>query len=95
MSAYIVFDIDVQDPEAYREYVRLARPSVAQYGGKVLALSDAAEAVEGDWQPRRIVIIEFADAGSARAWLDSPEYGQAKPIRHRTARARVVVVPGL
>lgn len=95
MSAYIVFDIDVQDPEAYKEYVRLARPSVAQYGGKVLALSDAVAPVEGDWTPRRIVIIEFADAARARAWMDSPEYGLAKPIRHRTARARVVVVPGL
>lgn len=95
MSAYLVFDIDVKDPEAYKEYVRLARPTVAQFGGRVLALSDDVENLEGDWNPRRVVIIEFADAAAARAWVESPDYGRAKPIRHRTAKSSVVIVPGL
>ena len=95
MSAYLVFDIDVKDPEAYKEYVRLARPTVAQYGGRVLALSDHVESLEGEWNPRRVVIIEFDSTDAARAWTDSPDYGRAKPIRHRTAKSNVVVVPGL
>lgn len=95
MSAYLVFDIDIHDRDAYQEYVRLAGPTVAQHGGRVLALSDAVEPLEGDWRPKRVVIIEFADAAKAKAWAESPEYGKAKPIRHRTARANVVVVPGL
>lgn len=95
MSAYLVFDIDVKDPEAYKEYVRLARPTVAQFGGRVLALSDDVENLEGDWNPRRVVIIEFADAAAAKAWVESPDYGRAKPIRHRTATSSVVIVPGL
>ena len=95
MSAYLVFDIDIHDRAAYAEYVRLAGPTVALYGGKVLALSDAVESLEGEWKPKRVVIIEFDDATKARDWMSSPEYGKAKPIRHRTAGASVVIVPGL
>ncbi len=95
MSAYLVFDIDVKDPEAYKEYVRIARPTVAQFGGRVLALSDDVENLEGAWNPRRVVIIEFDNADAAKAWVNSPDYGRAKPIRHRTAQSNVVIVPGL
>jgi uncharacterized protein (DUF1330 family) len=95
MSAYLVFDIDIHDRDAYAEYVKLAGPSVAQYGGRVLALTEAIEKLEGDWDPKRVVIIAFDDAGKAKAWMNSPEYGKAKPIRHRTAKASVVLVPGL
>jgi uncharacterized protein (DUF1330 family) len=95
MPAYLVFDIDIHDRPAYAEYVKLAGPSVAQYGGRVLALTEDIEKLEGDWDPKRVVIIAFDDAARARAWMNSPEYGRAKPIRHRTARASVILVPGL
>ena len=59
MSAYVVFEIVVNNPKGYEEYKRLAPLPVAAYGGKYIARGGKAENLEGDWQPNRIVILEF------------------------------------
>ncbi len=59
MSAYVIVDIDVTDAEAYKEYVRLAPATVSLYGGRYLARGGKTETLEGDWQAKRLVILEF------------------------------------
>lgn len=95
MSAYVIVDIEVTDPDGYEEYKRLAAPTVAQYGGKYLARGGATEMLEGDWQPRRLVILEFENVERAKAWLGSEEYRPARQLRHRYARSNMIVVAGV
>ena len=57
MSAYVVVEIVVNNPEGYEEYKKLAPPPIAAYGGKYIARGGRAENLEGDWQPNRIVIL--------------------------------------
>jgi len=95
MSAYVIVDIEVTDPLGYEEYKRLAAPTVAQYGGKYLARGGATEVLEGDWQPRRLVILEFENVERAKAWLNSEEYHPARQLRHRYARSNMIVVAGV
>lgn len=95
MSAYIVVDIDIRDPEAYKEYIRLAPASIALYGGRYLARGGRTEVWEGDWTPKRLVILEFESVDRAREWLDSPEYAPARAIRQAAAGADVVAIEGV
>ena len=95
MSAYVVIEIVVKNPEGYEEYKRLAPPTIAAYGGKYLARGGKAENLEGDWQPNRIVILEFESVEKARQWLDSEEYQEAKALRHKYATSNAIVVEGV
>src|SRR5678816_3120956 len=74
MPAYIIVDINISDPVAYARYRELAPPSITAYGGRYLARGGATEALEGDWRPSRLVVLEFDSMERARDWWSSPEY---------------------
>ena len=95
MSAYVIVDIDVINPEEYQEYAKLAPASIAAYGGKYLARGGRTEVLEGNWTPKRLVILEFESVEKAKAWLESPEYQPARQMRHRTATSNMVVIAGV
>jgi len=95
MSAYVIVDIDVLNPEEYQEYIKRAPATIEMYGGKYLARGAKAEVLEGSWVPKRLVILEFENVDKARAWLESPEYKPARQMRHRMARTNMVVVAGV
>jgi uncharacterized protein (DUF1330 family) len=95
MPAYVVVDVDVKDRERYAEYIKLAPPSIAQYGGRYLARAGRTETLEGEWQPRRFVILEFPTFERAKEWWSSPEYAPAKALRQATAATEMVLTEGL
>lgn len=95
MSAFVIVDIAITDPVGYQEYKKLAAPTVALYGGKYLARGGHAESLEGEWVPNRLVILEFDSLERAKQWLNSPEYGGPRQLRHKTARTNMVVVEGV
>jgi uncharacterized protein (DUF1330 family) len=95
MTAYVIADIDVIEPVEYEEYKRLAGPTPALYGGRYIVRGAPVEKMEGEWTPKRFVVLEFPSLEQARAWYDSPEYSPAKAIRHRTAQSSVIIVDGV
>lgn len=95
MPAYLVADIEVTDPDRYRDYAAVAPATMDKYGGRYLARGGATETLEGDWPPRRIVIAEFESVAQAKAWYDSPEYRAARSRREGACQARFVVVEGV
>ena len=94
MPAYVINDMEVTDPALLEEYKKLSPPTVARFGGKFLARGGAFGVLEGDWQPKRLVILEFPDRQQAEAWVNSAEYAPAKQLRQRAARSNIVVVEG-
>ena len=94
MPAYIIVDISVTDPARYESYKPQAAATVAAFGGRYLARGGAVEVLEGDWQPGRLVILEFADVATARAWLESEAYREPRALRHATARSNMVLIEG-
>lgn len=94
MPAYVVAEVEVTDPVVYEEYRKLVPATIAKYGGKYLVRGGAVEVKEGGWQPRRLVVLEFASMDQARKWYASPEYAQAMPLRHEAARSKVLLVEG-
>jgi len=95
MTAYVVVDIQVTDPIGYEEYERLAPAAVELYGGKYIARGGKPETLEGDWSPSRLVILPFESSEQAKKWLNSPEYSEARKMRHQTANSNMVVIEGL
>lgn len=95
MPAYVIADIEVTDPVAYEEYKRLAGPTPAPFGGRYIVRGGAVEIAEGEWQPKRVVVLEFPDMASAKAWYESPEYSHARAIRQRAARSNLIFVEGV
>ena len=94
MTAYVIVDIEVTDPEGYKEYVKLAPEAVNLYDGKYIARGGPNETLEGNWQAKRLVILEFPSVEQAKAWLNSPEYAPARALRHQYARTNMVVIEG-
>ena len=94
MAAYVVVDIQVQDPARYEEYRCQAAPSVAAFGGRYLVRGGACTKLEGDWMPGRFVILEFPSAERAREWWNSDLYRPIKAIRHATASSKMILVEG-
>ena len=94
MVAYLIADNKITNPEGYAAYSKLAAPTHALYGGRVLAAGGKTERLGGDWDPRRVVIVEFESLEKAKAWSDSPEYREAKALRDASAEVRIIVVEG-
>ena len=95
MTAYVIVDINVTDPVRYDDYKKLAAPTVELYGGKYIARGGKTETLEGDWSPTRLVILQFDTSEQAKKWLNSPEYGEARALRHQTATSQMVVIEGV
>lgn len=95
MPAVLIADIDVTDPDTYTAY-REANPDIVnKFGGRYLALGGEVKVLEGDWQPRRTVMIEFPDMAAITAFYDSPEYVELRKIRWKSADSRLVALETL
>ncbi|RWA64599.1 DUF1330 domain-containing protein [Mesorhizobium sp.] len=95
MVAYLIADVEITDMAVFDEYRREVPATEARFGGHYLARGGAARVFEGDWEPHRLVIIEFPDMASLTAWYDSPEYARLKEIRFRSARTRIIALEGV
>ena len=95
MSAYVIVEISITDPEQYEAYKKLTPASIAAFDGKFIVRGGKTIAMEGDWQPERIVVLEFPSVGRAQQWWHSEQYEKAKEIRHRSASTRMIIVEGL
>ncbi len=95
MAVYFIVDVNITDAQSYAEYSKQVGPMVARYGGRFLVRGGETTTIEGDWQPKRLVVIEFADTQRFRAWYDSPEYTEVRDIRFKASTARAVLAQGV
>jgi uncharacterized protein (DUF1330 family) len=93
MTAYVVNEIEVTDPELFQTYAVQALPIILAYGGRIVVRGGSPAVIEGA-NPGRVVINEFADRATALAWRNSPEYKAILPIRDASSTSRVYVVDG-
>jgi uncharacterized protein (DUF1330 family) len=94
MPAYVIADITVRDPDRYAEYRAQVPATVARHGGRFIVRGGAHERLEGDWQPGRLVVIEFPDMAAAKAWYASQEYGPLIRLRQGASTGTVLLVEG-
>ncbi|HUZ98911.1 MAG TPA: DUF1330 domain-containing protein [Gaiellaceae bacterium] len=94
MPAYVIVETNVSDAEQYERYKEAAPPTIAAYGGRYLVRGGELAVFEGDWDPVRVVILEFPDLETAKRWYASEEYGAARTLREGAAKLNVVAVAG-
>jgi len=95
MSAYVVVEFTVKDPDVYREkYAGNAGKAADEYGAEVLANSNW-EILDGEAGLSSGVIVKFLDRETALTWYDSPEYQQLIDVRAVAMDARFSLLDGL
>ena len=94
-SAYILANIDVTDPQQYEQYKKLSSHAMHVHGAEVCVRGGAVHVLEGDWSPKRVVLLKFPTAEAARAFYDSTEYQAAKASRQGAAVMRMVLIEGV
>ena len=93
MSAYMIVQADITNPERFPEYQKLAGPTVQKYNGKILGRG-APDSVEGQWGAPVVLIIEFESVEVAKDFFNSPEYTAAREARADTAKFVMSIIPG-
>lgn len=95
MSCYFVLQFELHDRDEFQKYLDAVDDVLAPFAPRFLAVDDAPEVIEGEWQGARTILIEFADEAAFRRVYDSPEYQAILPYRLRAGLNNAVLVHGL
>jgi uncharacterized protein (DUF1330 family) len=95
MSAYVIFDVEIRDMSRYQDFMKGVKPALDAAGARYLARGGALKVYEGDWEPRRIVVLEFPSVTAWEDFYNGPIYQGLKSIRDECSSARLVSVEGL
>ena len=94
MPAYVIFDVEIRDPDRYQDFMKKVKPALDEAGARYLARGGAHKVYEGDWRPRRIVLLEFPSVAAWESFYYGPVYQGVKAIRDECSSARLVSVEG-
>jgi len=94
MSGYVISNIDVKNPEAYKEYIDKVKPIVEKFGGEYLVRAGEYKVIDGEWKYPRTIIIKFSSYEKALEWYNSAEYQPVKPIRLANSVANGIIIQG-
>lgn len=95
MSAYVIFDVEIRDMSLYQEFMKRVKPALDAADSRYLARGGAHKVYEGDWEPRRIVVLEFPSVAAWEEFYTGPVYQELKAVRDECSSARLVSVEGL
>jgi len=94
MAGYVIAEVEVTDPVQFEKYRQGVPATVAAFGGRYIVRGGAITSLEGGWNPKRLIILEFPDVATAKAWYDSPAYQPLLAQRGTCARSRLIIVEG-
>ncbi len=94
MAAYLIVDVEVTNPAGYDEYRRQVPATLAKYGGRFVVRGGASETLEGDWAPKRVVVVEFPSMEALKRWYGSAEYKPLIALRQKHSTGDVITVEG-
>lgn len=95
MSGYVIIELEVFNKETLEEYKKRAPDTVKAFNGKLIVRGGQKIALEGDWNPERLIIIQFPSFEIAKAWYDSEMYKDASVYRNKAAKTRMIIVEGV
>jgi uncharacterized protein (DUF1330 family) len=95
VSAYVIFDVEIRDAVRYQDFMDQVKTALLAAGGRYLARGGPHTVYEGDWAPRRIVLLEFPSVSAFEAFYHGSTYQSLKAIRDECSSARLVAVEGL
>jgi uncharacterized protein (DUF1330 family) len=95
-AAYVLVEMNITDPERYRQYMAEAPATVAAHGGEYIVRGGRLETLEGDWRPHRVAVLRFPSVAQAKAWYDGEPYRAVRTRRTgATEYFNMVLVEGV
>ncbi len=94
MNAYLFFDIKIHDSNVFQSYATEIPAFVKKHFGRYIVLGGEAETIEGNWEPQRVVVIEFPSKENAKDFLEDPEAQHIFAIRHKSTTSKLILVEG-
>ena len=95
MSAYLIAEVEVTDPAVFEQYRAGVPATIAAYGGKYLVRGGGLEALEGTWQPKRVILLQFDSMARLKEWYQSKEYAPLIALRKAGAKTNVIAIEGV
>lgn len=92
MSVYFIVEATTKDPDTYGAYIAQVSSIVKKHGGRYAVRGGNITPALGNWNPERIIIIEFPSEQNIHDWLNSEEYRRIAPLREAGADTRAVIV---
>jgi uncharacterized protein (DUF1330 family) len=94
-KVYMIIDIEAKDAKAYERYTQKVAPIVKRHGGHYLARGGKIIPVSGNWNPKRVVVIEFPSHEAIKQCFSSREYKEIAPLRINSTVSRTILVEGV
>ena len=95
MSGYAIAQIEINNPENYKEYLAKVSDIVAKFGGEFLVRGGEFRHVEGEWKNSRNIVIKFPSYEKALEWYHSEEYKPIRQIRLDNADTNQIIIKGV
>ena len=94
MNAYLILDLAIHDFGKFSEYIEKIPAFIKKHSGRYVVQGAEPEVMEGDWQPERVVVIEFPAKENAKNFLQDPEAQPLFALRHKTTAGKLILVDG-
>jgi len=94
MKGYLILDFSIKDYSRFKEYIDKIPAFINKHGGKYVVQGVEAEVMEGNWQPERVVVLEFPSTEVAKGFLADPDAQPLFSIRHATTDSKLILVEG-
>lgn len=94
MAVYLIIEITVKDRELYARYVGKVPGVIERHGGRYLVRGGKVTPFSGNWEPERIVVVEFDTMEQVERCFGSPEYREIAPLREKSILSRGIIVEG-
>jgi len=94
MNAYLVVDITTHDSEKFGEYLNKIPEFVEKHAGRYIVKDEEPTVIEGDWNPERMIVIEFPSSENAKTFLQDPDVKTLFSLRHEATTSKIVLVEG-
>ena len=93
MSVFFLAEIKkITDENIYRQYIEKAAPIIKKYGGEYIFRSDQLHPISGDWDLRRMILIQFNSKDQMRKCFQSDEYKKIAPLRENSTLSKAIVI---
>ena len=94
MPTYLIANIELHDPERYREYVEHVPALIERHGGAYRVRGGSSRVLEGAWTPSRFIVLEFPSRDAALAFYEDPDYVPYRSLRQSISDSNVILVDG-
>ena len=94
MYGYAIFNLKINNPENYKEYIEKVKPIAEKFGGEYIVRGGTNIIIEGNWKHPRTIVIKFPSYEKAIEWYNSDEYKSIKQIRLDNAETNAIIIKG-